>query len=109
MNLKSNGSLRVPARLLIIEAHMSETQKFMGSGQLVDRLTAQVGNRETAIKILQHRGQMDAHGNLTPAGQARNAMTAEERAIDRASKREKHPPKAFKYNPKTNRATLKGK
>jgi hypothetical protein len=109
MNLKNNGSLRVPARLLIIKAHMSETQKFMGAGQLVDRLTAQVGNRETAIKILQHRGHMDAHGNLTAAGQARNVMTAEERAIDRASKREKHPPKAFKYNPKTNRATLKGR
>jgi hypothetical protein len=109
MNLKSSGSLKAATGLLTIEAHMSVTQKFMGSGQLVDRLTAQVGNRETAVKILQHRGQMDAHGNLTAAGQARNVMTAEERAIDRASKREKHSPKAFKYNPKTNRATLKGR
>ena len=86
---------------------MSITQKFMGAGELVNRLTAQVGNRETALKILQNRGQMDAKGNLPAAGEARNAMTAEERAIDRATKHSTKPPKAFKYNPKTNRATLK--
>lgn len=62
-----------------------------------------------AIGILQKRGQSDAMGNLTSAGKARNAMTAEERAIDRASKRESHPAKAFKYSPTTNRATLKAK
>lgn len=83
------------------------TQKFMGAGQLVDRLTAQVGDRDTALKILKSRGQMDESGNLTAAGEARNAMTAEERAIDRASKQEHRAPKAFKYNPKTNRATLR--
>ena len=87
------------------------TQKFMGAGQLIDRLTAQVGDRDTALKILKSRGQMDESGNLTAAGEARNAMTAEERAIDRASKlaskQEHRAPKAFKYNPKTNRATLR--
>jgi hypothetical protein len=85
------------------------TQKFMGKGQLIDRLAAQVGSREMAISILQKRGQSDAMGNLTSAGKARNAMTAEERAIDRSSKRGSHPAKAFKYNPATNRATLKVK
>jgi hypothetical protein len=34
-------------------------------------------------------------------------MTAEERAIDRASKKSKHKPSEYKYNPLTNRATLK--
>jgi hypothetical protein len=27
------------------------TQKFMGAGQLIDRLTAQVGSRDTAMSI----------------------------------------------------------
>ncbi len=83
------------------------TQKFMGAGQLIDRLAAQVGSKDMAIGILQKRGHVDAKGNLTAAGQARNAMTAEQRAVDRASKKEDRPAKAFKYNPATNRATLK--
>jgi hypothetical protein len=29
------------------------TQKFMGRHQLIDRLAAQVGSRETAVAILQ--------------------------------------------------------
>jgi hypothetical protein len=36
-------------------------------------------------------------------------MTAEERAIDRAAKRSGNSPQKYKYNPMTNRATLKGK
>ena len=36
-------------------------------------------------------------------------MTAEQRAKDRASKRSGRPTKDFKYNPRTNRATLKSK
>ena len=85
------------------------TQKFMGRGQLIDRLAAQVGSKDIAIGILQKRGHVDVKGNLTTAGKARDAMSAEERAVDRASKRENHPAKAFKYNPATNRATLKVK
>ena len=83
------------------------TQKFMGRNQIVGRLTAQVGNRELAYEILQKRGLMDADGKLTAKGRERNAMTAEERAIDRATKRSKHPAKAYTYDPRTNRATLK--
>lgn len=84
------------------------TQKFMGKNQLVDRLAAQVGSREMAIGILQKRGQMHpGTETLTAAGQARNAMSAEERAKDRASKATGKKPAAFKYDPKTNRATQK--
>ena len=83
------------------------TQKFMGRNSLIDRLAAQVGSREMAVGILQKRGHVDAHGNLTKAGQARDAMTAEERAKDRAATASGKPKHAYKYNPKTNRATLR--
>lgn len=84
------------------------TQKFMGQGQLIDRLSAQVGNRDTAIKLLQDRGQLMADGKtFTAAGAKRNAMTAQERAIDRATTKSGKPNNAYKYDPKTNSATLK--
>jgi len=36
-----------------------ETQRFMGSGQLVDRLTAQLdGNKDFAISLLTKRGDL---------------------------------------------------
>jgi hypothetical protein len=82
------------------------TQKFMGRGQLIDRLTAQVGDRKLAIGILQKRGHLKADGKtLTKEGMKRNAMTASERAKDRASKRSGAPETQFVYNPKTNTAT----
>ena len=85
------------------------TQKFMGRHQLIDRLAAQIGSRETALEVLKKRGQVDDKGNLTAAGKKRDAMTAEERALDRASTKSASgkKPTAFKYNPRTNRATLK--
>ena len=84
------------------------TQKFMGRNQLIDRLAAQVGNRDTAISILQKRGHLKADGKtFTAEGLKRNAMTAEERAKDRASKATGKPTKAFTYNPKTNTAKVK--
>jgi hypothetical protein len=83
------------------------TQKYMGRGQLVDRLTAQVGDHDTAVAILKQRGMMDENGQLTAKGQARNAMTAEERAINRATKRSGRPASDYVYNRKTNRAVLK--
>jgi len=85
------------------------TQKFMGRNQLVDRLAAQVGNKDTAIAILKQRGHMSDDGSLTAAGHKRNAMTAEERAKDRAVKRTGHSAKDFTYSARTNRATLKGR
>lgn len=83
------------------------TQKFMGANQLIDRLAAQVGDRDMAIGILQKRGHLDSQGKLTEAGRRRDAMTAEERALDRAAKRSGKPASKFKYNPVTNRATVK--
>jgi len=86
------------------------TQKFMGKGQLIDRLSAQVGDRAKAIEILQARGQLKADGKtFTVEGAKRNAMSAEERAIDRATKRTGKEATAYTYNPKTNSATLKKK
>lgn len=84
------------------------TQKYMGKGQLVDRLAAQVGSKGLAENILRKRGQMEeGSSKLTQAGAARDAMTAEERAKDRASKRSGKPASSFKYDPKNNMATMK--
>lgn len=83
---------------------------FSGANQLIDRLTWQLKNagmtgdvRQAALDILKSRGQMDAEGNLTDAGKARNAMTAEERALDRAKRAGRTGP--LTYNPQTNRVT----
>jgi hypothetical protein len=79
------------------------TQKFMGKGQLLERLTAQVGDRKLAVKILQKRGHLKADGKTyTEEGMKRNDMTAEERAKDRASKYTGRSAENFKYNPITN-------
>jgi hypothetical protein len=79
------------------------TQKFMGEGQLVNRLAAQVGSKELAITLLKKRGHMNANGTLTASGRARNNMTAEQRAKDRASKATGESVNNFTYNPATNR------
>jgi len=80
-----------------------QTQKFMGRGQLINRLTAQVGDRKTAISILQKRGHLMSDGKtFTKKGLERNAMTAAERAKDRASKKTGLSSSEFSYNPKTN-------
>lgn len=88
------------------------TQKFMGKNMLIDRLTEQLkangakgDARAVALGILEKRGHVNSKGELTAAGKARNAMTAEERALDRAGKATGAEPSVFKYNPKTNRAT----
>lgn len=85
------------------------TQAYMGKNQLIDRLTAQVGgDRQLALKILTERGHVyPGTEKLTPAGQKRDNMTAEERAKDRAATAAKKPASTFKYNPSTNRATRK--
>ena len=79
------------------------SKKYMGSGELVNRLSVQVGSRDFAIKLLQKRGHLGIDGKtLTSEGEKRNNMTAEQRAIDRASKRYNKPRENFKYNPDTN-------
>jgi hypothetical protein len=82
-------------------------QKHLGAHELLPRLTAQVGSEGLAVALLKKRGDMTAKGKLTAKGKKRDAMTAEERAVDRASKASKRPAKDFKYNPSTNRATLR--
>jgi hypothetical protein len=88
--------------------HM-KSQKYMGRNQLVNRLASQVGSKDMAIGILKKRGHLNASGKLTAKGAKRNAMTAGERAIDRASKYSKRNKNEYVYNPITNRATLKNK
>lgn len=83
------------------------TQRFMGRGQLVDRLMAQVGSKSLAIGILKKRGDMTDSGELTLKGRKRNNMTAEERAKDRTSKASGKPDSSFIYNPRTNTTKLK--
>jgi hypothetical protein len=84
-----------------------ETQKHMGRNSLVDRLAAQVRSKSFAVSLLKKRGDLTASGDLTIKGQKRNAMTAEERAIDRASKESGRSAGDYTYNPSTNRATLR--
>ena len=61
--------------------------KFTGRGQLIDRLSYQVGDRKKALRILADRGHVvRGTSKLTPTGKIRDAMTAEERAIERAAK-----------------------
>ena len=82
------------------------TQKHMGRGELIDRLAAQVGSRDMAVGILQKRGHLyPGTEKYTPEGEKRNRMTAEERAIDRASKTTGAKKSDLTYNQHTNRAT----
>ncbi len=83
------------------------TQMFQGRGQLIDRLMAQVGSRGLAIAILKKRGDLTESGELTAKGSARDRMTAEERAKDRASKESGRPDEDFVYNPAKNSTKLK--
>ena len=79
----------------------------MGRNSLIDRLSAQVGSKSFAIALLKKRGDLTPYGELTAKGMQRNKMTAEERAIDRASKESGKPASDYSYDPTTNRATLK--
>ena len=84
-----------------------ETQAHMGRNSLIDRLSAQVGSKSFAIALLKKRGDLTPSGELTAKGMQRNKMTAEERAIDRASKESGRSASDYTYDPTTNRATLK--
>lgn len=80
---------------------------------LENRLTRQLaskGNKNArgmAIAILKKRGDLDAHGNLTAKGKKRQSMGASGRAKDRAAKASGRKTSDYKYNKKTNKATLK--
>ena len=83
-----------------------ETQDFMGKNQLLNRLSAQVGDKNLAKNILIDRGHMNNNGSLTTEGKKRDNMTSAERAIDRASKESGRPSSDYTYNSETNRAVL---
>ncbi len=80
---------------------------ILDRGQLINRLTAQVGSKAKAIAILQKRGHLAADGKtLTAEGQIRNAMTASERSIDRAVKATGKPANYFYYDQFKNNSKL---
>ena len=84
------------------------TQKYMGKGQLINRLAAQVGSKEMAIGLLKKRGQLKADGKtLTAKGKERNNMTAEQRAKDRASTESGKSASSYSYSASTNRTKKK--
>lgn len=85
------------------------TQEHMGRYSLLKRLTAQVGGDEAMAKrLLIQRDHMREDGTLTYEGTARDKMTAEERAKDRAVKLSKGGrAKDYVYNPAKNTASLR--
>lgn len=80
---------------------------------LIDRLKSQLAARGVkdsegeAIAILKARGHLDDYGRLTAAGKAREELGPDGRAKDRAAKISGRTPSDYKYNAKTNQATLK--
>jgi len=88
------------------------TQKFMGRNELLKRLTEQMRTQKNPPKdpeaaaraVLVSRKMLTEHGALTDLGKQRDGMTAEERAIDRATKRTGAPASAFKYDAASNKA-----
>lgn len=85
----------------------------MANQGLFDRLTSQLATkgvanpRGEARSILVARGHMHPNGELTAEGQKREALGADGRAKDRASKLSGHSPDEYKYSSKTNRVKLK--
>ena len=75
-----------------------ESQAFMGTGELIPRLMAQVGSASFGMALAKKNGFLNADGGLSALGMQRNGMNAEERAIDRAGG-------TGIYNPTTNRVT----
>jgi hypothetical protein len=78
-----------------------ETQAFMGTGELIPRLIAQVGNANLGMSLAVKNGLITPSGKFTAKGAERNSMTAEQRALDRDSDG-----RLRQYNPQTNRTTL---
>jgi hypothetical protein len=75
-----------------------ETQAFMGTGELIPRLMAQVGNASFGVALAKKNGFLNPDGSMTALGMQRNNMTASQRAIDRAGG-------TGLYNRYTNRVT----
>ena len=82
--------------------------------RLVSQLQAKGKSKSSAYAIA--TSVLQKHGELKPGtqkatakGKRRGAMTPAARAKDRASKRSKHKPSDYKYNAKSNLATLRKK
>lgn len=80
--------------------------------RLVSQLRAKGKSKSSAYAIA--TSSLQKSGNLkkgtqkaTAKGAKRGSMTPSQRAKNRASKKSKHSAKAYRYNAKTNRATLK--
>lgn len=80
---------------------------------LPKRLTRQLASRGVknakgvAASLLKKRGHMTEDGKLTKEGKKRQKLGNAGRAKDRAAKKSGRKSKDFKYDKKTNRATLK--
>ena len=82
--------------------------------KIVERLTRQlrgkgVKNAKSAAYAFLTRAGILKGGKLTAKGKKRNAMTPAARAKARSAKASGRPAKAYKYNKRTNRATLRRK
>jgi hypothetical protein len=80
---------------------------------LLGRLTRQLASKHVknsssvARALLIKRKDLDKEGKLTAKGKKRQALGKAGRAKDRAARYSGHKTSDFKYNPHTNRATLK--
>ena len=85
----------------------------MSKSKLETRLTRQIAARgegdaaQIAHGVLIKRGQIKPDGQLTATGAKRQALGAAGRAKDREARYSGKKPSDFKYDPKTNAATLK--
>lgn len=82
--------------------------------KIVERLTRQlrgkgIKNAKQAAYAFLTRAGILKGGKLTAKGKKRNAMSPGQRAKDRAAKRSGRSAGSYKYNKRTNRATLKRK
>lgn len=83
--------------------------------KILDRLVSQLKakghssevSHAIALSSLIKAGDLDKHGNATMKGLKRGNMSPSQRAKSRAAKASGRHPSEYKYNPKTNRATLK--
>lgn len=80
---------------------------------IVARLSKQLASRGVksskgvASSLLKRWGQMNSKGKLTSKGKKRQSLGKAGRAKDRAAKVSGHSSNMYKYNSKTNRATIK--
>ena len=77
--------------------------------QLQDKGHSKSAAYAIATSQLEKHGLLNKQGEATSLGKERGAMTPEERAKSRQAKYSGHKESDFKYNAKTNRATLKYK